>query len=417
MRNAERKEFQLTQRNAMHEAPPTDGLPLRAGDFFRKPPTPLDAGLAALFGLPEVVLTCSGTAALVVILHTLRALRPQRSEVVIPAYTCPLVPLAVAQVPGLRPVACDTTPQGFDFDPEMLPRMCSDRTLAVIPAHLGGLVADTAPASAAARRCGAALVEDAAQAVGARVAGKSVGSAGDAAFFSLAAGKGLTTYEGGGLFSADPKLAALLRQTARCLLRPHAQWTLRRNIELAAYTFFYRPDRLRFVYGIPLRRALAKGREDKAAGDCFTQDDIPLHSLDALRARAAANALPRLPAHLEAGVRRASVRLNALLSLPGVFVFRDRPGTEGTRPFFMVLMPGAEQRVAALKRLWGAGVGVSRLFVRAVPDYTSTAPLFAGSPPCPHARDLAERMLTVSNSAMLDEESFRHIIETLRAVL
>ncbi|MDR2668408.1 MAG: DegT/DnrJ/EryC1/StrS family aminotransferase [Desulfovibrio sp.] len=401
----------------MRELPPTDGLPLQAGDFFRKPPKPLDAGLAEMFGLPEVTLTCSGTAALVVILHTLRALRPRRDEVVVPAYTCPLVPLAVALVPGLHPVACDTAPLSFDFDPEMLPRLCSDRTLAVIPAHLGGLVADTAPVSAAALRCGAALVEDAAQAVGARVAGQSVGSAGDAAFFSLAAGKGLTTYEGGGLFSADPKLAALLRQTAQRLLRPHALWTLRRNIELAAYAFFYRPDRLRFVYGIPLRRALAQGREDKAAGDSFTADDIPLHSLDALRARTAANALPRLPAHLEAGRRRAAARLDALLSLPGVFVFRDRPGTEGTRPFFMLLMPGAEQRAEALKRLWGAGLGVSRLFVRALPDYASTASLFDGSPPCPHARDLAERMLTVSNSAALDEESFRHITETLRACL
>jgi dTDP-4-amino-4,6-dideoxygalactose transaminase len=83
----------------------------------------------------------------------------------------------------------------------------------------------------------------------------------------------------------------------------------------------------------------------------------------------------------------------------------------------MLLMPDAGRRAEALKRLWGAGLGVSRLFVRALPDYASTAALFAGSPPCPNARDLAERMLTVSNSAMLDEESFRRITETLRACL
>jgi dTDP-4-amino-4,6-dideoxygalactose transaminase len=400
-----------------HELPPTDGLPLRAGDFFRSPPLPLGAGTAELFGWPEVVLTCSGTAALVVILHALRDISPHRSEVVVPAYTCPLVPAAVGLVPGLRPVACDTAPRSFDFDPELLPRLCSDKTLAVVPAHLGGLVADTAPALEAARRCGAALVEDAAQAVGARVAGKSVGLAGDATFFSLAAGKGLTTYEGGGLFSADPELAALLRQKAERLLRPKFLWTLRRNIELAAYAFFYRPDRLRFVYGIPLRRALARGREDRAAGDCFTPDSVPLHSLDAFRARTAANALTRLPAHLAAGRRRAEARLDMLRSLPGAHVFGDRPGTEGTRPFFMLLMPGAEQRALALKKLWGAGLGLSRLFVRALPDYRCPAPLVAESPPCPHARDLAERMLTVSNAGMTDEEPFRRIVRELRSCL
>jgi dTDP-4-amino-4,6-dideoxygalactose transaminase len=400
-----------------HELPPTDGLPLRAGDFFRRPPRPLDVGLAEIFGLPEVTLTCSGTAALAVILHTLRGIRPQRSEVIVPAYTCPLVPLAVGLVPGLRPVACDTAPHSFDLDPELLPRLCSDKTLAVVTAHLGGLVADTAPALEAARRCGAALVEDAAQAVGARADGKSVGLAGDAAFFSLAAGKGLTTYEGGALFSADPELAVLLKQTARRLLRPSLPWTLRRNIELAAYAFFYRPDRLRFIYGAALRRALAQGREDKAAGDFFTPDDIPLHSLDSFRARVAANALPRLPAHLEEGRRRGEARLGVLRSLPGTRIFRGRPGTESVRPFFMLLMPSAEQRASALKKLWGAGLGLSRLFVRALPDYEYLIPLLAGSMPCPNARDTAERVLTVSNTGMLDEERFRQIIEALRSCL
>jgi len=335
----------------------------------------------------------------------------------VPAYTCPLVPLAARLIPSLHVRVCDILPGGIDFDPQKLAAMCDERTLAVIPTHLGGRVADVETAIAAARNCGAFVVEDAAQAMGAFAQdGRSVGLRGDAGFFSLAAGKGLTTYEGGILVSRDSALRAELAATAREMLRFDPLLTLRRNLELLGYWLLYTPSGLRLAYGRNLRKKLAAGDEAGAVGDRFHLADIPLHNLDALRLRVAANALIRLPGFLAAGRERAAERRERLTGLNGVLVIADRAGTDGIWPFFMVLLPAKEQRDRALQKLWRAGLGVSKLFVRALPDYDFLAP-FTGrgdAEDCRNARDLADRMLTISNTPWLGETAFCRIVQELK---
>ena len=400
------------------ELPPTAGLPLKAGDFARTPARSFARGLADIFGLPSAVFTCSGTAAMVVALRVLQGREPGRSDVIIPAYTCPLVPLAVKLVPGLRAVPCDVLPCGFDFDPEKLASLCGPRTLVVMPTHLGGRVADVATARAIAKRNGAAVLEDAAQALGAASDGKSVGLAGNAAFFSLAAGKGLTTYEGGFICAGDPELGAELAAAARRLLKPDICRTLRRNAGLLCYALFYTPSRLGLVYGRNLRRMLDKGNEEAAVGDYYTLADIPLHSLDAFRQRVAANAMERLPGFLRDCADRAAGRLKTLRELKDITVVSDRPGADGVWPFMMVFMPGKEQRDKALDRLWRAGLGVTKLFVRALPDYAFLASCFDGERvDCPNARDMADRMLTITNTHWLDEGGFARIVASLEESL
>lgn len=401
-----------------NELPPTAGLPLRFSDFIRSPIRPFAQRLTDCFALPDPILTCSGTAAMVVALRALKEREPDRTEVVIPAYTCPLVPLAVKLTPGLCAVPCDMLPGGIDFDPERLSSLCGLRTLAVVPTHLGGRVADVATAKAIADRHGAAVVEDAAQALGAVSDGKSVGLAGDIAFFSLAAGKGLTTYEGGVLFGNTPELQTRLAAIAARALGESLHRTIRRNLELLGYAAFYAPSRLGLVYGRNLRRLLDEGDEEAAVGDRFGISDIPLHSLDVFRQRVAANAMERLPEFLERGGARAEKRLVGLEALEGVRVIIDRPGTKGVWPFFMVLMPERKQRDKALGKLWRAGLGVSKLFVRALPDYPFLASCFGTGPgsqqiDCPNARDLADRMLTVSNTHWLGDEDFARIVDAL----
>lgn len=373
-------------------------------------------GLRQWLALPEPVITCSGTAALIVALQTLHQREPGRTGVIIPAYTCPLVALAVEFVPGLRVVVCDTLPGGFDFDPQRLAQLCSETTLAVMPTHLGGRVADVTAAVTVAKQCGAAVIEDAAQAMGAYTHGASVGLLGDIGFFSLAAGKGLTMYEGGVLFSQHPCLAAELRETAARLL-PNIFWNVRRIAELLGYTFFYTPSGLRHVYGRQLRRKLAENNEVEAVGDYFSLADIPLHRPDNLRLRVAANALERLPAYLASGRKRAFERLAVLQGLKGVSIITDRAGADGVWPFFMLLLPSREQRDDALRQLWTSGQGVSKLFVHALPDYDYLTPELKYGPECCNARDFSARMLTVTNTHWLDDKNFNLICETLRGSL
>lgn len=395
------------------ELPPTAGLPLVFTDLYKKPLLSLAHGLQSWLDIPLPLFTCSGTAALIVALTALRRRFPHRSRIIIPAYTCPLVPLAKYFAPESEILTCDLLPGSIDMDPEQLAHLCDERTLAVVVTHLGGRVADAARAVAIAHEQGARVIEDGAQALGARQNGKSVGLAGDIGFFSLAAGKGLTTYEGGVLFSREPEMHALLARTAEELLPPHVRWNARRIVELLGYALLYNPSGLRLAYGRPLRKALEKNDEIKAVGDYFTPTDIPLHRPDSWRLRVAANALARLPDFLEQGEQRAK-RRTAALAKGNVRVLGDGPGQAGTWPFLMVLMSGKEQRDAVLARLWRRGLGVSKLFVHALADYPFLAPLLshrAGTlPDNPQARNLADRMLTITNTPWLDDATFQFLV-------
>jgi perosamine synthetase len=392
-------------RNAWREIPPTAGLPLTWRDFLpRHGAAKFRSKLAKFLGVPEVQPACSGTAALAIALTTL-ARRSTRRSVVIPAYTCPLVVAAIVRC-GLRPVPCDIRENHFDLCPEALKTLCRDDTLAVVPTHLGGRVADLAAALEYAHAAGAVVIEDAAQALGATSHDRPVGTIGDIGFYSLAAGKGLTLYEGGILVAREPTMREHLRDTARQMLPQRPLWEARRVFELLGYALLYRPTALRLVYGLPMRRALARGKLIEAVGDDIPPD-IPLHRLGAWRQAVGANAIERLPAFLAALSAQSISRKQKLAALPGVTVVDDAPDHGGTWPYFMVLMPSTRARDRALSSLWTAGVGVSRLFIHALPDYPDLA-AHVGAAPIPRARDFAARMLTVTNSPWLREQEFEY---------
>lgn len=394
--------------SGLREVPPTAGLALAPRDFLAAGAS-LERDIAAFVDQAAAQVECSGTAALVVALASLRRLSGRRS-VVVPAYTCPLVALAVIRC-GLRPVLCDTRPGHFDLCPRALAAACGDDTLAVLVTHLGGRVADFSTAADVAREAGAAVIEDAAQSLGARWRGRPVGGLGDIGVYSLGVGKGLTVYAGGVLVARDEALRLELRKTAAEIAPYRLDWELRRMIELAGYGLLYRPRGLWLAYGLPLRRKLRAGKLIEAAGDDCSAE-IPLHRVGGWRKRIGANALKRLPGFLAAGTARATPRRSRLAAIDGVSVLGDAEGDAGVWPFLQVLMPSEPARDEALRRLWPAGLGVGRLFIHALADYAYLEPHIDGSG-IPNARDFAARMLTVTNSEWLDEGDFEQVCRVL----
>lgn len=392
------------------EIPPTAGLPLRLRDLFGPGQSDFSGRVAGFLGISQAGLECSGTACLIVILRTLQRLTG-RTTVVVPAYTCPLVVFAVAHC-GLGLQLCDLAADSFELDPEAFARVCDADTLAVIPTHLGGRVAAVDRIAAVARRHGAFVIEDAAQAFGARQDGHSVGLAGDAGFFSLAAGKGLSLYEGGIWLARDPELRAELARTSGEIVPSRPAFEAWRCLQVLGLAALYRPRLLRYAYGAPLRRALERNDPVGAAGDVFSPA-IPLHRVSGWRRSIGSRALARLPEFQRALARQAAARLPRLSALGGVHVFSDAAGVAGVWPVFMLLMPTEAKRDAALRELWGSGCGVTRMFAHALPDYDYLRPWVAPQA-CPNARSFAARSLTISNSPWLDEARFAYILDVLR---
>ncbi|WP_413726157.1 DegT/DnrJ/EryC1/StrS family aminotransferase [Sodalis sp. RH16] len=406
----------MTRFPPLVEIPPTAGLPAQWSDLLALSGN-LAAGLAQQLSIPLPALTCSGTAALIVALRVLQQRLPGRTALIVPAYTCPLVALAVHFCPPLRVVPCDLAPGGISLDVGQLASLCDEQTLAVVVTHLAGRVADVDNVRSITAKAGAAIIEDAAQAMGALDEGRSVGLKGDIAFFSMALGKGLTTAEGGVLFSSNPELNLALQRQCRQDLAFSIGWELKRIAELWGYTVFYRPHGLYYVYGKPLRRALANGDRVAAVGDDFSAQAIPLHTLGRYRQRVAAAALARLPAFLRQGRERALRRVDLLRQLPGVGVVADSPDKQGTWPFILLLMPDNKTRDAAMESLWTSGLGVTRLFIHTLAGYPAVTPFLQPKLLSPNAQALATRGLSITNSPWLSDDMFGRVLAQLRAAL
>lgn len=397
----------------IREVPPTAGLPLELADFLPASDE-LEASLASRFGLPAPLVTSSGAGALWIALEALKSLRPERRVVVVPAFTCPLVALAVAQA-GLEPRLCDTRPGHFDLDLESLRDQCGADTLAVITTHLGGRIADAVGAAAIARAAGAFLIEDAAQALGAYRHGESLGLAGDVGFFSLGAGKGLSIYSGGLVVSRDGTVRAALEATQARLVRAKPWLEAWRSLQTIGLWAAYQPFGLWFAYGQPLRRALADGDLIGALSERFAPE-IRTHRVGRWRRGVGANAARRLQPFLDAGRERALLRIPRFEAIPGITVLQDGPEDAGTWPYFLLRLPNTEQRDRVLADLWPAGLGVSRAFCHALPDYPELRN-FLGDADVPNARDFAARTLTVTNSPWLRDEELARICAALEAAI
>jgi perosamine synthetase len=106
-----------------------------------------------------------------------------------------------------KPVFGDIDPKTFNIDPVDVAEKITSKTKALIPVHMFGQPADMTALKEIAEDNGLALVEDAAQAHGAKYKGQKAGSIGDMACFSLYATKNMTAGEGGVITTDDDKLA------------------------------------------------------------------------------------------------------------------------------------------------------------------------------------------------------------------
>lgn len=132
-------------------------------------------------------------------------------EVIVPAHTFVATWLAASHC-GAIPVPVDTDPATYNLDAGQLQAAFTARTRAVIPVHLYGQPADIDAVIAVSREQGVPVIEDAAQAHGARYRGRRVGGHGAAAAWSFYPGKNLGAYgDAGAITTNDAELADRLR--------------------------------------------------------------------------------------------------------------------------------------------------------------------------------------------------------------
>jgi dTDP-4-amino-4,6-dideoxygalactose transaminase len=264
-----------------------------------------EAAFARYCEVPHAVGVGSGTAALQLALLACGA--GPGDEVITSSFTFIATAEAITHA-GARPVLVDIDPVTYNLVPERVEAAVGPRTKAIVPVHLFGRPAEMDHIGDIARRHGLRVIEDAAQAHGARYRGRRVGGFGDAACFSFYPGKNLGAYgDAGMVVTRDDEIAARLR-----LLRDHGR---------------------RSKY------------EHAVVGHC--------ERLDSVQGAVLGVKLPRLDAWNAARLEAVRRYRELLADLPLVLP-EERAGEESVFHLFVVRTP---DRDAVLQRLWEAGIG------------------------------------------------------------
>ena len=228
-------------------------------------------------------------------------------EVIVPSHTFIATWLAVSHV-GATPVPVEADAETFTLNASLIEAAITPRTRAIMPVHLYGQPAEMDAINAIAAARGLRVIEDAAQAHGARYHGKRAGSLGDAAGFSFYPGKNLGALgDGGAITTNDEALAAKLR-----MLRNYGS-SIKYKHEMA---------------GVNSR-------------------------LDEIQAAVLRAKLPSLDADNDARRRLAAAYLEALQGLP----LQLPEVVDGAEPVWHLMVIGTTQRAAVQAALTEAGIG------------------------------------------------------------
>lgn len=174
----------------------------------------LEKEISAFLGVSFAVGCASGTDALFLALLA-QGIGPG-DEVITTPFTFIATAGSIART-GAKPIFVDIVPETFNLDPDLLEAAITHKVRAILPVHLFGLAADLGRIMPIAKKHGLAVIEDAAQAIGATLDERKVGSFGAFGCFSFFPSKNLGCAGDGGLVTTqDPELADRLR-----LLRSH----------------------------------------------------------------------------------------------------------------------------------------------------------------------------------------------------
>ncbi|MGH9362203.1 MAG: DegT/DnrJ/EryC1/StrS family aminotransferase, partial [Thermoanaerobaculia bacterium] len=180
---------------------------------------------AAFLEVPACAAVANGTDALVLALRAL-GLRPG-DEVLVPAFSFFATAEAVILLGG-RPVFCDVEPETLNLDPRDAASRVTPRTVGIIGVHLYGRPFDVPAVQALCARHGLWLLEDAAQAQGARLDGKRVGGLGALASWSFYPTKNLACFgDGGAVSGPDRELVERVKRLAN-----HGQTSRYHHVEV-----------------------------------------------------------------------------------------------------------------------------------------------------------------------------------------
>lgn len=390
--------------------PPT-ATPLPLATFSQAMHPPADAGahfrqaFAEATGAPACYTASSGRTALYLLLSALTA-APKlaaRTEVIVPAYTCPSLARVILDA-GLTPRLVDIDPATFALRDDLLAAALSERTLAVILVHPFGIGLPVEAAAKLAAQAGALVIEDAAQSMGARINGRPVGTAGDFGLYSLGPGKPLST-GGGGIVTVNPGAAAYipdLDQAWRQLPSAGGAANITAAGRLAVFTMAFEPHGWWLATRAGAQRA---GDDEKNWGFALTD-------LTAAQATIAWQQLPRLDEYNRVRRVHADRIRAAVMETAHFHALKVAPESDPFYLRFPVVFNHPQLCEAVHAALQANGIGAGRMYKATL---ATLFPQLAGN--YPGAEHVAGGLLTLPTHHFLTNSDISRMAAIIRAAV
>lgn len=373
------------------------GLPAAFFPFGSQ--TELERAFAEHIGVRHCLAVNKGTTALYLGLLAMKKMSANKTEVILPAYTVPTLTLAI-NMAGLQTRLCDISPDTFNMDPEALEKQVSGKTLAVVPVHMFGFPCALTRIREICRSVGAFMLEDPAQAMGAELDGKKVGTYGDTALFSLCKGKVISTYYGGLAVTDNDEMALLMRAERERLAPAPRSWA--NPMILTAFALAMRPE----VYGT-LYPLIARYKSTTVHEHFRPSKYTDFQAAVALRL------LRRLDEVVATRIGIGQAMYDALKEYDWLMLPQIVPGSMPVFNHLPVVFNDPVRLCRVEAMLWQSGIDTARMYQHPIHQIYDLG--YVRSPdPFPNSTYVAERLLTLPSHPYMIAADVERIISVFR---
>ncbi|OGS24452.1 MAG: hypothetical protein A2314_06130 [Elusimicrobia bacterium RIFOXYB2_FULL_50_12] len=362
---------------------------------------PFEYALANFLGGRHCHLSSCGFAALELLLRHLKNNSPQKTDVIIPAYTAPALVLPIVKC-GLTVKLCDVSLETFLPDTERILSLIDGKTLAVVAVHMFGIPADVSRIMSGANG-DVAIIEDCAQCLGTELGGKLAGTLAPYSFGSFGRGKNISFYHGGFLSVQSNADDAALTQLFDALAQPPLHSQLKTLAAMTLFSFLVEPH----VYSLaaPVTARLKSRRRQSAYNTGAFGDML---------ARRCSGIFRRWQTVYQRRVENGKLLHDGLCATAGVTTPRYPAANRIAFNRFPVLAANSGHRSRLIGALSLHGIEASPMYEQPVQAFYDLG-YRQGDLPC--SDELAGRLLTLPVHGLTDARTIEIIIDTIGKVL
>ena len=353
----------------------------------------------------DAFLTCSGKAALYLVLKTARRIYPNRNEVIIPDYTCWSVPSAVVRA-GLKVRPVDIEIETLGLSPQKLETSINGKTLAVVVTHLFAMPSRIDEIEKICKRANVLLIDDAAQGFGASVDQKPLGSFGDAGILSFGRGKNITTISGGAALIRHRELSEIAAASYSNEFPFAEANSISDMIQLSAYKILSN----RYAFWLPEILPFLR------IGQTTYEPEFDVNPMPECRASRGVMMLNNLNEISKDRIRKAALYESQFLGADGIII--PSPPMHSIIPYlsYPILLKDANIRRYILKK--GHKLGISGMYPDTVSSIRELRPHLAeNSSSRGVSSRVAQTLLTLPTHYGIDNDDLRRIADFVKFAL